>query len=61
MSWASVSIAIIIIAAGLGLVYLKRVRENRYKQLPQLVVGGDTVTTTFNDAWSAGEDSRPVS
>lgn len=63
MSWASISIAIIIVISGIGLVYLKKLRENRYKQLPtQNMPGGDTVTTTFNEngVWSAGEDSRPI-
>jgi len=63
MSWASILIAIIIVISGVGLVYLKKLRENRYKQLPtQNTPGGDTVTTTFNEngVWSAGADSHPV-
>ena len=64
MSWASILIAIVIVISGVGLVYLKKLRENRYKQLPtQNTPGGDTVTTTFNEngVWSAGADSQPVS
>jgi hypothetical protein len=64
MSWASILIAIIIVISGVGLVHLKKLRENRYKQLPtQNTPGGDTVTTTFNEngVWSAGADSHLVS